>query len=100
MQEAGLIELPPSLRRNNNKAKKPLRAPLFDQTAHTGEEAIAILKMQDREAAIARILGLGQKAENMTSSQARPQALPRDKSRPIRSTSTGVRIAGTLSLLQ
>ena len=36
MQEAGLIELPPLLKRNNNKAKKPLQAPLFDQTPHTG----------------------------------------------------------------
>ncbi|MFO7878275.1 MAG: DUF4338 domain-containing protein [Desulfovermiculus sp.] len=36
MQEAGLIELPPPLKRNNNKANKLLRAPLFDQTGHTG----------------------------------------------------------------
>ncbi|MFP4392003.1 MAG: Druantia anti-phage system protein DruA [Desulfohalobiaceae bacterium] len=36
MQEARLIELPPPMTRNNNKAKKPLRAPLFDQTTHTG----------------------------------------------------------------
>ena len=36
MQEAGLIELPPPLKRNNNKAKKPLHIPLFDKTPHTG----------------------------------------------------------------
>jgi hypothetical protein len=36
LQEAGLIELPPPLKRNNNKAEKQLQAPLFDQTAHTG----------------------------------------------------------------
>lgn len=36
MQEAGLIELPPPLKRNNNTAKKPLQIPLFDQTPRTG----------------------------------------------------------------
>lgn len=36
MQEAGLIELPPPIKRNNNKARKPLQIPLFDQTQRNG----------------------------------------------------------------
>ena len=39
MEEAGLITLPPPKTRNDNRAKKPLRTPLFDNTPLAGSIA-------------------------------------------------------------